>query len=64
MEREYNRVYKFLNLKPFKYNYKLVFESNNDNINLDKKLLSKLKKYFKKDIIQLEKFVDKKLDWL
>jgi hypothetical protein len=64
MEREYNRVYKFLNLKPFKYNYKIVFESDNDNINLDKKLLNKLKKYFKKDIQQLEKFVNKKLDWL
>jgi len=63
MEKEYNRVYKFLNLEPFKYDYKLVFESDKDSINLDKKLLSKLKKYFKKDVQQLEKLVDKKLNW-
>jgi len=48
MEREYNRVYKFLNLSPYKHEYKLVFESDSESTEIYKKLLNKLKKYFKK----------------
>jgi hypothetical protein len=63
MEREYNRVYKFLNLSPYKHEYKLVFESDSESIEIHKKLLNKLKKYFKKDVRDLEEFVGKKLEW-
>jgi hypothetical protein len=63
MEREYNRVYKFLNLSPYKHEYKLVFESDSESTEIDKKLLNKLKKYFKKDVRDLEEFVGKKLEW-
>lgn len=63
MEKEYNRVYKFLNLEPYTQEYKLVFESDQNNIDIDKKLLNKLKKFFKKDVRDLEKFVGKNLGW-
>jgi hypothetical protein len=63
MEKEYNRVYKFLNLESYTHEYKMVFESDQDRIDIDKKLFTKLKNFFKKDIRDLEKFVGKNLGW-
>jgi hypothetical protein len=64
MIKEYNRVYKFFNLESYTGNYKMIFESDKDDININKKILNKLKTYFKKDIKDLEKFLNKKLYWI
>jgi len=64
MVTEYNRVYKFLNLEPYTHDYQIIFESDSNSTIINKNLLTKLKKYFKKDVKNLEKFIGKKLNWL
>jgi hypothetical protein len=61
---EYNRVYNFLNLNSFTTKYEIIFESEKSNKDINKKLNNKLIKYFKKDVRHLEKFLNKKLNWL
>lgn len=62
MKEEYNKVYSFLNLKPFETNYELEFVSNNKN-NVNKILYNKLINFYKKDILMLEKFLKIKTGW-
>jgi len=64
MDVEYNRVYKFLNLNPFTTKYDIIFESEKYDKVINDKLNKKLIKYFKKDVRYLEKFLNKKLNWL
>jgi hypothetical protein len=63
MNEEYNKVYSFLNLKNINTNYKVEFMSDDKSI-IDKKLYNKLISFFKKDILQLEKFLKIKTGWL
>jgi hypothetical protein len=63
MNSEYNKVYKFLNLKLFDTKYTLEFVQNYKN-NIDKDIYLQLKDFYKKDIVKLEKFTNKKLNWL
>jgi hypothetical protein len=63
MSEQYNKVYEFLNLKPFNTNYVLDFLSS-DKSNVDKKLYKKLTAFYKKDVLQLEKFLKIKTNWL
>jgi hypothetical protein len=63
MKDEYNKVYEFLNLEPYDYDYKLEFESS-DKSKLDDKIYNKLVKYYKKDVSDLEKLLNIKTSWL
>ena len=63
MKAEYNKVYSFLNLKPFDTNYELEFISNNKS-NVNKILYNKLINFYKKDIVLLEKFLKIKTNWI
>ena len=63
MSDEYNRVYKFLNLKEFTTEYKLEYVSK-DKRTIDNKTYNSLIDFFKKDIKQLEKFISRKTGWL
>lgn len=64
MVNEYNKVYKFLNLDPImRNNYKLEFISE-DKSKIDTKLYNGLIPYYKKDVNELEKLLNIKLNWL
>ena len=65
MEREYNKVYHFLNLKNPKNwvpKYSMEFVSD-DKSELDIKFYNRLKPYFEKDIRHLEQFLGKNIGW-
>jgi hypothetical protein len=62
MREEYDKVYSFLNLKPFETNYELEFVSNNKS-NVNKVLYNSLINFYKKDIVMLEKFLKIKTGW-
>jgi len=62
MEKEYNKVYEFLNLKNIKVNYNLEFESK-DKSKIEPELYKKLILYYKDDVKNLEKLLNIKTNW-
>jgi len=64
MEAEYDKIFKFLNVSPFKGNFKEEYVSkSSDTLDPDSKIYKKLKKVFNSDKIKLEKFLGYKTDW-
>jgi len=63
MNKEYNKVYDFLNIKNIKEKYSTEFEST-DTSKIDSKLYKKLINFFIKDVKKLEKLLNIKTKWL
>jgi hypothetical protein len=64
MDKEYDNIFKFLNVKPFKGNFKEEYVSKvTDSIDVNSKIYKKLKKVFNSDKEKLEKFIGYKTDW-
>jgi hypothetical protein len=65
MDKEYQKVFQFLNLPPHHDNYVEEFISNNPNDILDPNtiLYKKLKKIYSNDVKKLEKFLGYKVGW-
>ena len=64
MNKEYNKVYKFLNIKNLNNaQYKLEHISTNKS-SINPLLYKKLINMYKKDIKSLEKLFDLKTDWI
>ena len=62
-DKEYRKIYKFLNIEYVKRDYLRVHVSKNTT-KLDKKTYDSLKSYYEKDVLKLEKHIGKKLNWL
>jgi hypothetical protein len=56
-DKEYKKIYKFLNIEYEKQNYNITHVSD-DTSTLDKKLHNHLIKYYKEDVHKLEKLLD------
>lgn len=63
MVHEYNKVYTFLNLKKYTFNYELKYVSENKSV-ISNKIYNELINFFIKDVKLLEKFLNKKTGWL
>jgi hypothetical protein len=63
MDEEYNKVYKFFNIRQYTTKYDLHFVSD-DVTKMDKNLYNKLIKFFKSDVKKLEKLIGYKLNSL
>ena len=63
MNKEYNKVYDFLNLPEFTTKYNLEYVSN-DKSTINKDTYNSLIDFFKKDVKQLEKLIGRKTRWL
>lgn len=63
MDKEYNKVYKFFNIKPYTAKYELQFVSD-DTSKIDRNLYNKLINFYKSDVKKLEDFLGYKVNWL
>jgi hypothetical protein len=63
MTDEYNKIYNFLGLKNFEYDYTKERVANSNEI-IDDDLYNKLIKFFIKDIKKLERFLGYSTNWL
>jgi hypothetical protein len=62
-DKEYRKIYEFLNIDYVKNKYLRIHASTNEET-LDKKTYDSLKSYFQDDVLKLEKYIGKKLNWL
>jgi hypothetical protein len=64
MDKEYQKVFSFLNLPECHADFEEIFTSNtNNNVNKNSKLYKFLKDLYTKDVRNLEKFIGYKTDW-
>jgi hypothetical protein len=64
MDKEYDNIFKFLNIQPFKGNYTEEYVSkSSDTLDINSKIYKKLKKTFNKDKVKLENFLGYKTEW-
>ena len=62
MNKEYNKIYKFLNIKQINVECEKV-RIGNYNKNIDDKIYKDLVKFYKKDVNKLEKLLNIKTNW-
>ena len=60
-EKEYNKIYDFLNVDRIHNKYEIVHKSREEGI--DPKVYQSLIPYYKEDVEKLEKFLDIKISW-
>jgi len=64
----YEKIYEFLNVKNKHSNYEVKLEGkytkNEKNKDISENLRKKMEKFFKSDVKNLEKFLNRKLNWL
>jgi len=63
MNKEYNKVYDFLNIEPYTGKYDMYFVSD-DVSKIDINLYNKLINFYKSDVKKLEKLLGYKVNWL
>ena len=62
-DKEYKKIYNFLNIEYKKQNYDVTHVSDDTSI-IDKKLYNNLIKYYKEDVLKLEKLINMNLHLL
>ena len=62
MNKEYNKIYKFLNIKQINVECEKV-RIGNYNKNIDDKIYKDLVKFYKKDVNKLERLLNIKTNW-
>jgi len=64
MDKEYDNIFKFLNVSPYKGDFKEEYVSKvGDTLDPNSKIYKKLKKVFNSDKVKLEKFLGYKTGW-